>query len=355
MGRKKRCKETTSHAPCLQGGATDGVSDGDSLLRSAKTARSHWKRDRPDLEWVRLGVIDHLDGASCARLALCAQGLCAATAETVSGRIAATLIGSCIWADRISTSKATVPQPFLALSHLESLAQSQFLFASFRALLRAIWDDEGQGVSSTFLEADGTPESLCDIVLQARPGKDSDEEDLPSTTLSSSAARLASLLYHFEPKTENWVSSFESFLGYACASAPRRGRQGGGTPRDSQVEWLRSQGGDVEQLMLGVPELLPKTKTASLLAKTSGRLDAMKLLTQMLERLSFPVTSVEFALEIALPLTSDAGQALSKWQSQAFKRNLELFQREFWPSGSGQLFMFAIKAANRHYVLALEC
>ncbi|CAE8638168.1 unnamed protein product [Polarella glacialis] len=297
--------------------------------------------------------------------------------EAVVDRLLAAVVGTSLWAD--STGKracqVSLQKPILALSHLESLAHSQFLFSAFRQLLRALWDGEGNGGvggfrsgSSWLLEAPAGPDALCDALLERvfvprTSQANSDAADGEGTSVSSTsppdiresnAARIAAMLYHYKPP-DDWGLSLRSLMGDACAAPVNRGRKGGarGQARPAELASALARGGnDLQQLLHGVRELLPATRAVKELAE--GKVDAVRLVCQIMERLVFPPRLARMALQVSLPSGRPGGEPALLGQPPAFLRNLRALEEEAWSADAGRLDIWAIEAGSLQYILLLE-
>eukprot|EP00435_Cladocopium_sp_Y103_P018191 s2929_g4.t1 len=269
--------------------------------------------------------VDALSSGCCGRLAACSQGFYLAVRNAVAERITLGLAEGCVQADLASTR---LQNPILALSHLESLAHSQFLFGGIRALLRymAPRTDSGLGVAlETFcyqasiclLESPPCPDALCDLLLSQLRG-DSDAADGDA---ASAWARLAALVYHYQPP-RTWQPPVESLLR---RGAKRRGAKA------ATLAPLAAKGGELAQLLHGMPAVQPYTKTCKNLA--IGKLNLTKLICQLLERLVFPPQHASLLLHLALPAAAapDADAA----QPPCFAQNLRALETEVWKEGDG--------------------
>merc|ERR1712216_505269 len=120
----------------------------------------------------RNGVFPMLDNVACAHVALATRALLSVSEAMVAERLQQTLQGSYVLRDAVAPHR----KPFLALSHLESLAKSELLFEASRDLLKLFYEidsDKGEH-SGVLLEVDADnddTDDLCDAIVRlAFPG-----------------------------------------------------------------------------------------------------------------------------------------------------------------------------------------
>ncbi|CAL1130524.1 unnamed protein product [Cladocopium goreaui] len=270
--------------------------------------------------------VDALSSGCCGRLAACSKGFYLAVRKAVAERITLGLAEGCVQADLASTR---LQNPILALSHLESLAHSQFLFGGIRALLRYM-------ASICLLESPPCPDALCDLLLSQLRGDD----DGSDGSAASAWARLAALVYHYQPP-RTWQPPVESLL--------RRGAKRRST-KAATLAPLAAKGGELGQLLHGMPAVQPYTKTCKNLA--IGKLNLTKLICQLLERLVFPPQQTSLLLHLALPAAAalDADAA----QPPCFVQNLRVLEAEVWKEGDGMVDILVLDAKKSYYVMFVE-
>eukprot|EP00931_Biecheleriopsis_adriatica_P123840 TRINITY_DN98920_c0_g1_i1.p1 TRINITY_DN98920_c0_g1~~TRINITY_DN98920_c0_g1_i1.p1 ORF type:complete len:374 (-),score=94.95 TRINITY_DN98920_c0_g1_i1:45-1130(-) len=319
----------------------------DNVAFSLKSTRS---ASCPEVAWLRLGTAEALSSGCCARLSWTSRAMHVATKEVVAERIALAIHGSCLSADLRHDAE---PDSLLTLSHLESMAHSPFLFAAVRGLLRAVWDRQGSEATSWLLESSAGPDALCDVLL-ARvflpPEAPDDAERNPSEVHASLSARLAALLYHYRAP-EQWASSLHALLAAAQASTRQSGKRRQASNQKAELAAITAKGGELAQLLQGLPELLPATRAAVSLAE--GKLDMVRLLCQLVERLAFPPRSARLALQVSLPLAHESKADL-EGQTEAFLRNLDALEQEARVAEHGPVTVWVLEAGDRQYVLLLE-
>ncbi|CAJ1438878.1 unnamed protein product, partial [Effrenium voratum] len=230
--------------------------------------------------WL-LGAVDLLPAPSCCRFSWASRLHLQSVREACGHRLALNLGEGFLRQDLVPP----VPNPILALSHLESLAHSGFLFSGLRHLLR------------------------CREEVRA-----------------SIAARLAALIYHYTPP-RNWASAVETLLRLCQGQGP-------------ELKTLLSKGGEVAQLLQGLPELLPKTRTAQQLK--AGKMNITKLICQLLERLAYPPRQASLLLQISLPM--DRANQVIPNQSDLFKQTLRALEGEVWCKGDQSLDVIVVEA-----------
>mmetsp|Transcript_88161 Transcript_88161/g.248039 ORF Transcript_88161/g.248039 Transcript_88161/m.248039 type:complete len:363 (-) Transcript_88161:69-1157(-) len=361
MGRKRRRQPNSDAAAPgsdaepeevpIGNPATNATVDAD---RSSQTA------------WLWLACTA-LASADCARLGRVSRSVHAIVEAAVAECIETSLSGGCIATD--VTAGAMRRRPLLALSHLESLAKSSFLFDALRGLLRSLVRCLGNGGEDSgggwLLEVQGGSEELCDtLVRHVFTGAASDP-----WKRDSAAARLQALLFLFAAPSQ-WTSALRDVLRQRADFAGRK------VP---SVE-LRNQGGAFGEFMRGLPRLLPVTKTAS--ACRSGNVEPAALVCQLLERLTFPATDARLVLRAScghvdesggtgiepragnaiadvagapLPTRSETPMA-QKWprQTPAFERALQELEQEAYLPDTGPLEFWAIEAGPCHYVVVFD-
>eukprot|EP00434_Breviolum_minutum_P006226 symbB.v1.2.005491.t1/scaffold321.1/size229442/4 len=98
-----------------------------------------------------------LSSTCCGRLATSSKGFYLAVRDALAERITLGLADGCVQADLASNR---LQNPILALSHLESLAHSQFLFGGIRALLRYMVEAHHPQASICLLESSPSTDAL---------------------------------------------------------------------------------------------------------------------------------------------------------------------------------------------------
>ncbi|CAK9106747.1 unnamed protein product [Durusdinium trenchii] len=189
--------------------------------------------------------LEALSSNCCARLAQCSKGFYVAVRDAVAERITLSLADGCLQADLASHQ---LHNPILALSHLESLAHSQFLFGGLRGLLRSMVEDRPEA-AICLLESPPSTDALCDLLFSQLAGGRAE--------LASAWARLAALLYHYR----TWLPSVLALLLRA-------------SPRSSRV-LAKGASGELGQLLHGLPQVGRPGKP--------GRLEVPKYFLAILE------------------------------------------------------------------------
>ena len=299
---------------------------------------------------LRHGV-NALDSSSCAKLAWASRGAYHAVREAAALRIVLGLGQGCIKTDLASQHLAN---PVLALSHLESLANSPFLFDSLRGLLRCLLESCKDDSSAILLEAPPENDRLCDLLCEHVLEMDAWSQDGPTgeggdavlnaQLRASTVARLASLMYQYTPPDE--VTMLEGMLSQIMAPA-----------RHLKVDAasILERGGAAAQLVHGLPNLLPATRTFRSLASKTKKVPAAKLICQLVERLLFPSAEASIILQLSLPVDRAVSRQLLHGQTTSFMHNLHILQGEVWkdPDNMGSLDILVIQA-KKCYILVFE-
>ncbi|CAE6920188.1 unnamed protein product [Symbiodinium sp. CCMP2592] len=298
---------------------------------------------------LAVGGVKALDSMSMGKLASASRELYKAVRDGAALRIGLGLGHGCIQTDLPGPGPSRrLKNPVLVLSHLESMANAPFLFASLRGLLRCLVET-GRDESSALLlevppEDDRLCELLCELVFdtdarsQDRQGSSNDTAQIRASTL----ARLASLMYQYKPQSpDDGLRILERLLSVR-------------TNRHSKIDaaYITEQGGVAAQLAHGLPNLLPTTRTCKSLASKTKKVFAAKLISQLLERLVFPLPEASIVLQFSLPAERAVSQQLMRGQTTSFIHNVHVLESEAWNAGR-TLDVFAIQA-KRRYVLVLE-
>ncbi|CAE7243974.1 unnamed protein product [Symbiodinium sp. KB8] len=291
-----------------------------------------------------LVALKGLDSSSMGKLTFTSRDLYFAVREAAALRIGLGL-GHGINADLASRR---FENPLLVLSHLESMANAPFLFASLRGLLRCLVGRARDESSAILLEVspgnDRLCELLCELVFetdtqsQERQGHSNDAAQIRASTL----ARLASLMYQYKPPSpDDSLRILERMLSLRTHPHTK-----------IDAAYIAEQGGVAAQLAHGLPNLLPTTRTCKSLASKTKKVFVAKLICQLLERLVFPVSEARIVLQFSLPAEKAVSQQLMQGQTTSFMHNVHVLESEAWNAGKA-LDVFAIEA-KRCYVLVLE-
>ena len=189
-----------------------------------------WLQAAPSLGWLPLAAV-MLDSSSCARVAQASRLARAGAVAVASERIEAGLCHGALTRDVVKDG-----QPLLALSHLESLANSVMVFRVLREALRS-----SLGEGAWLLEVSG---ALCDAIFK-------------HVLEGHGSAPLSALLRHFDASRYGQPWS----LGLLAAILRRSKRPAGNA---------LVIGKDLGQFLLGAGELLPTTAAAMAVIHAAG-------------------------------------------------------------------------------------
>ena len=357
MGRRKRQRTNAGTTVRKDGTGLPPACDPEGWARSVCLDEvlnsKHSKHSKPAFQCLPgclpVGGVKALDSVSMGKLASASRELYKAVRDGAALRIGLGLGHGCIQTDLPGPGPSRrLKNPALVLSHLESMANAPFLFASLRGLLRCLVETGRDESSAVLLEVSPEDDRLCellcelvfetDVQSQDRKGHSNDAAQIRASTL----ARLASLMYQYKPQSpDDGLRILERMLSLR-------------TIRHSKIDaaYIAEQGGVAAQLAHGLPNLLPTTRTCKSLASKTKKVFAAKLICQLLERLVFPLSEASIVLQFSLPAERAVSQQLMRGQTTSFMHNVHVLESEAWNAGK-TLDVFAIQA-KRRYVLVLE-
>lgn len=237
------------------------------------------------VESLRLGAFAGLSSVECVRLARVSRVTQALAEALAADLVVARLRGSML----LHNAPTPRDRPLLALSHLESLARSQFALGAARELLALCG---GQEQASVVLEVDGGRESVTQAIATLAFSEALTDVGRHDRILSS----VDTLLSQYKPpQGEVWSSA----LLRALESRVRR----------CPVEELNTGLGESLQAFLhGAADLLPITRTAqAATAETLEPFMAAKLCCELLERLLYPADKAALVLRFSYPAAELTG------------------------------------------------
>ena len=302
----------------------------------------------PSLGWLRFGVTA-LDSSSCAKLSWASRHMRSAIRDAAAVRVVLGLGQGCIKNDLASNRLAN---PVLALSHLESLAHAPFLFQSLRGLLRLVVESAQVDSTAILLEAPSAGGRLCELVCEQVLDLDEHRQDDDGTRLqASTVARLASLMYQYAPP-KDYAMALEGMLGRIMTTESPDGKK---QHRKIAATQIIERGGAAAQLVHGLPNLLPATRTFKSLASKRKQVLATKLICQLVERLTFPAAEASIILQLSFPIDRAVGHEILQGQTGPFMHSLRVLESEVWnPDKLDKALDVLVIHAKRYYILVFE-